>query len=91
MRTLRLTSPHMVGVDVKAAQNALKQAGYYYDKVDGEYGPVTAAAAANAITGAVGWQICISDSAAGANPNGMMAFWDTTHARWSYIHDNSAV
>lgn len=48
MRTLRLTSPHMIGVDVKAAQNALKQAGYYYDKVDGEYGPVTAAAAANA-------------------------------------------
>jgi hypothetical protein len=36
-------------------------------------------------------QICISDSAGGAHPNGMMAFWDTTNARWSYIHDNSAL
>ena len=53
--------------------------------------PVYTAAAANAITGAVGWQICISNSASGANPNGMMAFWDTTNARWSYIHDNTAV
>jgi hypothetical protein len=48
-------------------------------------------AQANALTGAIGWQICISDSAAGSNPNGMMAFWDTTNGRWSYIHDNSAV
>jgi hypothetical protein len=53
--------------------------------------PVYTAAQANALTGAVGWQICISDSAGGSNPNGMMAFWDTTNARWSYIHDNSAV
>ena len=42
-------------------------------------------------TGAVGQQICISDSAGGSNPNGMMAFWDTTNSRWSYIHDNNAV
>lgn len=48
-------------------------------------------AQAATITGAVGWQIAISDSAGGGNPNGMMAFWDTTNARWSYIHDNSAV
>jgi len=53
--------------------------------------PVYTAAAAGAITGQVGWQICISDSAGGGNPNGMMAFWDTTNSRWSYIHDNSAV
>ena len=53
--------------------------------------PVYTAAAANAITGEVGMQICISNSAGGSNPNGMMAFWDTTNARWSYIHDNSAV
>ena len=53
--------------------------------------PVYTAAAANAITGEVGMQICISNSASGGNPNGMMAFWDTTNARWSYIHDNSAV
>ncbi|CAB4135300.1 hypothetical protein UFOVP646_10 [uncultured Caudovirales phage] len=53
--------------------------------------PVYTATAANAITGSVGQQICISNSAQGANPNGMMAFWDTTNARWSYIHDNSAV
>jgi hypothetical protein len=53
--------------------------------------PAYTAAAANAITGEIGWQICISDSAQGSNPNGMMAFWDTTNSRWSYIHDNSAV
>jgi hypothetical protein len=53
--------------------------------------PAYTAAAANAITGELGWQICISDSAQGSNPNGMMAFWDTSNARWSYIHDNSAV
>jgi hypothetical protein len=53
--------------------------------------PSYTAAAANAITGALGQQIAISDSAGGGNPNGMMAFWDTTNNRWSYIHDNSAV
>jgi len=41
--------------------------------------------------GTVGQQIAISDSAGGGNPNGMIAFWDTTNSRWSYIHDNSAV
>jgi hypothetical protein len=41
--------------------------------------------------GTVGRQIAISDSAGGSHPNGMMAFWDTTDGRWSYIHDNSAV
>jgi hypothetical protein len=53
--------------------------------------PVKTAAAWNAITGAVGQMVCVSNSAGGAHPNGMMAFWDTTNARWSYIHDNSAV
>ena len=53
--------------------------------------PSYTAAAANAITGALGQQIAISNSASGGNPNGMMAFWDTTNVRWSYIHDNSAV
>ena len=53
--------------------------------------PVYTASAANAITGAVGWLISISNSAGGGHPNGMMAFWDTTNSRWSYIHDNSAV
>jgi len=41
--------------------------------------------------GTVGQQIAISDSGGGGNPNGMIAFWDTTNSRWSYIHDNSAV
>jgi hypothetical protein len=53
--------------------------------------PVKTAAQWNAITGAVGRMVCVSDSAQGSNPNGMIAFWDTTHTRWSYIHDNSAV
>jgi hypothetical protein len=50
--------------------------------------PVYTAAAANAITGAVGKQISISNS---PTVGGRMAFWDTTNSRWSYISDNSAV
>ena len=53
--------------------------------------PVYTKAAAGAITGSMGMQICISDSAGGSNPNGMMAFWDTTNSRWSYVHDNNAL
>jgi len=49
------------------------------------------AAALGAITGSIGQIAAVSDSAGGGNPNGMLAFWDTTNARWSYIHDNSAV
>jgi len=49
------------------------------------------AANLTAITGSVGWMAAVSDSSGGGNPNGMIAFWDTTNARWSYIHDNSAV
>ena len=48
-------------------------------------------AALTAITGQIGWMAAVSDSAQGSNPNGMIAFWDTTNSRWSYIHDNSAV
>jgi hypothetical protein len=50
----------------------------------------TAAQLAN-ITGQIGWMAAVSDSAAGGEPNGMIAFWDTTNSRWSYIHDNTAV
>ena len=53
--------------------------------------PVYTAATLRAITGSVGWTAAVSDSAGSGNPNGMIAFWDTTHGRWSYIHDNSAV
>ena len=42
-------------------------------------------------SGSVGQMIAITDSSGGGNPNGMIAFWDTTNSRWSYIHDNSAV
>jgi hypothetical protein len=44
-----------------------------------------------AITGQIGWMAAVSNSGGGGNPNGMIAFWDTTNNRWSYIHDNSAV
>ena len=50
--------------------------------------PVKTAAAWNAITGAVGQQVSVSDS---PTSGGRMAFWDTTNTRWSYISDNSAV
>ena len=49
------------------------------------------ATALTAVTGSIGWMAAVSDSAQGSNPNGMIAFWDTTNSRWSYIHDNSAV
>jgi hypothetical protein len=48
-------------------------------------------AALTAITGQIGWMAAVSDSGGGGNPNGMLAFWDTTNSRWSYVHDNSAV
>ena len=50
--------------------------------------PVKTAAAWNAITGAVGKQVSVSDS---PTVGGRMAFWDTTNARWSYVSDNTAV
>lgn len=53
--------------------------------------PVYTAAALTAKTGAVGSVAVVSDSGGGGNPNGMLAFWDTTNSRWSYVHDNSAV
>jgi hypothetical protein len=43
------------------------------------------------VTGQVGYIAAVTNSAGGGNPNGMIAFWDTTNSRWSYIHDNSAV
>jgi hypothetical protein len=50
--------------------------------------PVKTAAQWRAITGAVGYQVCVSDS---PTSGGRMAFWDTTNTRWSYISDNTAV
>lgn len=44
MRTLMLTSPNMKGADVSAAQTLLKKQGYYTDKIDALYGPISAAA-----------------------------------------------
>ena len=49
------------------------------------------AAGLTAVTGQIGWMAAVSNSGGGGNPNGMIAFWDTTNSRWSYIHDNSAV
>jgi len=53
--------------------------------------PNYTAVALRAVTGAVGWMACVNNSASGGNPNGMMAFWDTSNSRWSYVHDNGAV
>jgi len=50
--------------------------------------PVYTISTLTAITGQVGWVAVVSDS---ATTNGMLAFWDTTNSRWSYVHDNSAV
>jgi hypothetical protein len=45
-----------------------------------------------AITGVAGQIMCVSDSHGGGGAvNGMLAFWDLTHGRWSYVHNNSAV
>jgi len=53
--------------------------------------PVYTVAAAANLTGIVGQAICISNSSQGSDPNGMLAFWDTTNSRWSYVHNNQAV
>jgi len=51
--------------------------------------PVKTAAAWNAITGAVGQQVCVSDSAVVA---GKMAYWSSTAtAGWRYIDTNTAI
>jgi len=44
MKTLVLTSPNMVGVDVASAQTILKNLGYYNGKMDSIYGEQTGAA-----------------------------------------------
>lgn len=56
--------------------------------------PVYTVAQATAITGAVGWQICISNSSTSPTQteDGLMAYWGTTAtAGWKYIHDNRAI
>lgn len=50
--------------------------------------PVKTAAQWNAITGALGQQVCVSNSPVNG---GKMAYWDTTNARWSYVDTNTAV
>ena len=56
--------------------------------------PVYTRSAASAITGAVGQQICISDSNGSStqSDDGMMAYWCTSGtAGWKYVHDNRAI
>jgi len=48
MKVLKLTSPYMKGKDVKDAQRALQKYGTWVGKIDGVYGPQTAAAAKQA-------------------------------------------
>ena len=48
MRILKLTSPYMRGEDVKKAQRALQKYGAWVGKIDGVFGPQTAAAAKQA-------------------------------------------
>jgi hypothetical protein len=55
--------------------------------VTGPLSFATYTAAGKPASGAVGSVICISNS----TPAGMLAFWETTNNRWSYVHDNSAV
>jgi hypothetical protein len=49
---------------------------------------------AAALTGALGWQICISDSSGSPSQadDGMMAYWATNGtAQWRYIHNNGTL
>jgi hypothetical protein len=45
------------------------------------------------VSGTIGNIICIQDSAThgGKSIDGMIAFWDFSNSRWSYISDNLAV
>jgi hypothetical protein len=53
--------------------------------------PVYTTAQAANLSGAVGQAICVSNSAQGSDPDGMLAFWDATNNRWSYVYNNQAV
>jgi hypothetical protein len=56
--------------------------------------PTYTVAQATAITGAVGWQISISNSSTSPtqSDDGMMAYWKTNGTPgWYYIHDNRAI
>ena len=56
--------------------------------------PTYTVAAAGAITGAVGWQISISNSSTSPSQSddGMMAYWATNGTpQWRYIHNNGAL
>jgi len=53
--------------------------------------PVYTVAQAANLAGALGQAICVSNSAGGGDPNGMLAFLDTTNNRWSYVYNNQAV
>jgi hypothetical protein len=74
--------------------------GFTFDKISGNLntpGSINAGsfiklatyskASLNGITGVIGQIAVLNDS----SPNGMMAYWDGTNNRWSYVHDNSAV
>jgi hypothetical protein len=56
--------------------------------------PVYTITQAQALTGAVGWQICISDSSSSPSQtdDGMMVYWATNGTpQWRYIHNNGAL
>jgi hypothetical protein len=55
--------------------------------------PVKTVAQWGAITGAVGQQVCVSNSSTSSTQtaDGMMAYWRTDVAGWHYIHDNRAI
>jgi len=55
--------------------------------------PVKTVAQWGAITGAVGQQVCVSNSSTSSTQtaDGMMAYWRTDVAGWHYVHDNRAI
>ena len=83
------TSNYFAGTLTTAAQPNITSVGNLTTLVIDSGGFVQYAAFVStdltAITGSVGQTAAVSDSA------GMLAYWDTTNSRWSYVHDNSAV
>jgi hypothetical protein len=64
----------------------------YYNDTSGEisygaFGVPTYTISGKPGSGSVGQVISITNSV----PAGMLAYWDGTNNRWSYVYDNSAV
>ena len=75
-----VTYGNTISVSGNVQSNIVRATGFFQH-------PLYTVSALTAITGSAGQTAAVSNS----TPGGMLAFWDTTNSRWSYVYDNSAV